>query len=216
MKKLLIEGLLVGGFAIMTVCFGREAYTLAAAQLQEPVISAVPVEAMSTAEVLVICTVQPTSTPKVPVLTPVPRQVEPDPTPTPEWPALLEYDGYAGRYLARFRHSCVSDKATWPTQIASCEVVQNRTTQPGFPDTNKGVLLEPHEFDGFSTRGKLRSIDWLAADYAMRSFEEAKQGDYSHRYTPFTGVYLEFSADLQYCKVYDKEWRVVCDTSQFE
>lgn len=54
------------------------------------------------------------------------------------------------------------DKATWITRVASCEVVQDRTTQDGFPNTIEYVLLQPNEFGRYNAKAKIRACDSLA------------------------------------------------------
>lgn len=196
---------------IVTLCelaylLGMNAYTLAS----EPEPSATPTVTPNVVEMNY------EAEPTIDPLTPAPRKPTPEPTNTPEWASPCEYDDGEFRCLARFRRSCVSDKATWITQIVACEVVQNRTTQDGFQDTIRRVLLQPNEFGGYNAKVHPRAGDELVAEFAIRSFAEALRGDFTHRYTPLTGVYLEYSSDLKYCKVYDKNWKILCDTSQFE
>lgn len=193
------------GLAIVAIFAGQHAYALAAQPDPPPVPT--PTVAMQTI----------TAEPAAPTiaLTPTPRIVTPTPSPTPEWPNEAEYDDGEFRCIARFRRTCVSDKATWVTQIVACEVPQNRSTQPGFPDTFRYVLLQPYEFAGYDPSAKPRKCDREAADYVMRSFAEALEGNFAHRYTPLTGIYLRFSDDNKYCRVYDKDWNLLCDTSQF-
>ena len=194
----------------MAYLLGMNAYALAA----EPEPSATPIATQEPITLeLAPSDAQETATEK---LTPTARPSTPEPTKTPEWADHCEYDDGEFRCLARFRRSCVSDKATWITQIVACEVVQNRTTQEGFPDSIRYVLIEPNEFAGYRPKASVRACDALAAEFAMRSFVEAKNGDFTHRYTPLTGIYLRFSDDLKYCKVYDKNWKILCDTSQFD
>lgn len=205
-KPLLLYSLIIVGLCEVAYLLGMNAYTLAS----EPEPTPIPTPTIQA----VAFHTEPQET-LVP-LTPIPRTPTPEPTPTPDWPEALEYDDTDFRCLATFRKSCVSDKATWITQIVSCEVVQNRTTQDGFPNTIRYVLLEPHEFDGYDSDARVRESDRTVSEFASRSFEEAKNGDFTHRYTPLTGIYLRYSDDNKYCKVYDKNWNIVCDTSQFE
>ena len=205
-KRYAVYSLVVGLLIEIAYLLGMNAYTLAS----EP--EPTPVPTPKTQVVGFKTEPQETLAP----LTPIPRTPTPEPTPTHEWAAEAEYDQSEYRCLARFRRSCVSDKATWITQVVSCEVVQNRTTQDGFPDTIRRVLLQPNEFAGYNAKIHPRAGDELVAEFAMRSFAEALSGDFKHRYTPLTGIYLQFSDDLKYCKVYDKNWKILCDTSQFE
>ena len=205
-KRYAVYSLVVGLLIEIAYLLGMNAYTLAS----EPEPAPVPTPTIQAVSFQIAP--QETLAP----LTPIPRTPTPEPTPTHEWAEEAEYDQSEYRCLARFRRSCVSDKATWITQVVSCEVVQNRTTQDGFPNTVRYVLLQPNEFVGYNPKAKIRACDALAAEFAMRSFVEVKNGDFTHRYTPLAGIYLQFSDDLKYCKVYDKNWKILCDTSQFK
>jgi len=209
-RSYFVYSLVIVALCEMAYLLGMNAYTLAA----EPEPSATPT-ATPEPVTLELESEEPLTTPK-PELTPRERPSTPEPTKTPEWADACEYDDGEFRCLARFRRSCVSDKATWITQIVACEVVQNRTTQDGFSDSIRYVLLEPNEFAGYNPKASVRACDALAAEFAMRSFVEAQSGDFTHRYTPLTGIYLRFSDDVKYCKVYDKNWKILCDTSQFD
>ena len=209
-RSYLVYSLVIVALYEMAYLLGMNAYTLAA----EPEPSTTPI-ATQEPITLELASPEPQIMPEA-EQTPTARPNTPEPTKTPEWAEPCEYDDGEFRCLARFRRSCVSDKATWITQIVACEVVQNRTTQEGFSDSVRYVLLEPNEFVGYNPKAKIRACDALAAEFAMRSFVEVKNGDFTHRYTPFTGIYLQFSDDLKYCKVYDKNWKILCDTSQFD
>lgn len=209
-RSCLIYSLVIVALCEMAYLLGMNAYTLAAEL--EP--SATPIATLEPVTLEWVSS-EPRTTPTS-ELTPRELPNTPEPTKTPEWASAAAYDEGEFRCLARFRRSCVSDKATWITQIVACEVVQNRTTQEGFPDSIRYVLLEPNEFAGYRPKASVRACDALAAEFAMRSFVEAKNGDFTHRYTPLTGIYLRFSDDLKYCKVYDKNWKILCDTSQFD
>ena len=209
-RSYLVYSLVIVALCEMAYLLGMNAYTLAA----EPESSATPI-VTPTPITLELALQESQKTPTAEP-TQTARPSTPEPTKTPEWADPCEYDDGEFRCLARFRRSCVSDKATWITQIVACEVVQNRTTQDGFSDSIRYVLLEPNEFAGYRPKASVRARDALAAEFAMRSFVEAKNGDFTHRYTPLTGIYLQFSDNLKYCKVYDKNWKILCDTSQFD
>lgn len=184
---------------------GSHAYALAAAPDE-------PTAPPPTPAVVIISTAPAEATPR---MTPSPRGTVPEPTATPGMAPAATFDQGEARCLARYKHSTVPSRATMITQIVACEVVQNRTVNEGFPDTVRYVLLSG-DFGGYDPSSRYLQRDKLIAEYAMRSWALAQEGDYSYRYTPRTGIYLSYSADGRYCKVYDKDWRVVCDTSQFE
>jgi hypothetical protein len=184
---------------------GSRAYALAAAPDE-------PTPTTPTPYVAVMTTASAEETPR---LTPSPRGTTPEPTATPGMAPATSFDQGEFRCIARYAHSSVPRRATLITQIVACEVVQNRTLNEGFPDTVRYVLLSG-DFGGYDPSSKLYQHDKLIAEYVMRSWELMKTGDRSYRYTPHTGIYISYSADGRYCKVYDAEWRVVCDTSQFD
>lgn len=184
---------------------GSHAYALAAMPDASP-------EPTPTISVEILTTPDPTATL---IITPTPFKATPEPTPTPRWAPAVPLDDAAFRCLARYRHSSVPNSATLITQIVACEVVQNRTINPGFPTTVRHVLLTG-DFGGYKPDASFYKQDRMIAEFVMRSWAAATAGDYNYRYTPRTGIYLSYSKDGCYCKVYDKDWRVVCDTSQFE
>lgn len=77
------------------------------------------------------------------------------------------------------------------------------------------TVLQSGDFGGYTSKSKYYKDDAFVADIVMRSWVAALNGDRSYRYTPWCGVYLSYTEDGRYCKVYDKDWHVVCDTSQF-
>jgi hypothetical protein len=202
------SGVLILGIVLLgeiAYLMGSHAYALAAAPDVTPtpaptprvvVISAEPIEA-------------------TPTITPSPRSATPTPSPTPHWAPDANYDNDDFTHLARYRHASVPRRATLITQIVACEVVQNRTINRGFPSRVRSVL-QSGDFGGYTSKAKYYKEDMFIADVVMRSWVLAQTGDYSFRYTPRTGIYLSYSADGRYCKVYDAQWRVVCDTSQFD
>ncbi len=186
---------------------GSHAYALAAMPDASPVFVPSP-----TPSIVAIYTVSAEETPR---MTPPPQTATPAPTPTPHWAPAADYDSDDFTHLARYRHSSVPDDATLITQIVSCEVVQNRTVNEGFPNRVRNVL-QSGDFGGYTSKSKYYKEDSFIADVVMRSWVAALGGDRSYRYTPRCGVYLCYSDDGRYCKVYDRNWRVVCDTSQFK
>ena len=209
MKKhifLLLVIVLLCGIAYF---MGQRAYTLAA---QEPT----PIPTATPTPYVAMCVITTNPTEPTPIITPTPYKATASPTPTPEPAQKTEYDTGEYRCLARFCKSCVPRNATMITTIVACEVPINRAVQEQFPNSVRYVLLQGNEFSGYSTDATPRQRDKLAADYAMRSYMAALNGDFTHRYTPFSGIYLCYSDDGRYCKVYDKDWNCVCDTSQFD
>lgn len=184
---------------------GSHAYALAV--MPDPIPTPTPEPSVEIVE-----TAAPSATP---ALTPTMRPATPEPTPTPKWAPVAEYDQGEFRCLARYKHSTLPSNATMITQIVALEVPQNRTINTGFPNTVRYVLLSG-DFGGYDPESKYYKSDRTIADFVMRSWAAAQSGDSSYRYTPWTGIYLSYSKDGRYCKVYDKNWRVVCDTRQFE
>lgn len=184
---------------------GSHAYALAAAPETTPTPTPTPA--------LAVIEIEPTAKP--PALTPTIRPATPEPTPTPRWAPAVDYDEDDFTHLARYRHSSIPRRATLITQIVACEVVQNRTVNDGFPARVRNVL-QSGDFGGYSWKSKYYKEDVFIADVVMRSWAAALDGNFNFRYTPRCGIYLNYSSDGRYCKVYDKDWRVVCDTSQFD
>lgn len=187
---------------------GSHAYALAAMPDEPPAPIATP-----TLPIVILPTVPAEPTPR---MTPPPQTETPAPTPTPHWAhAVDDYDMDDFNHLAMYCHSSIPESATLITGVVSCEVVQNRTVNKGFRDRVRYVLISG-DFGGYSPRSKFYKEDRIIADIVMRSWSLAQAGDYTYRYTPRTGVYLSYSADGRYCKVYDLDWHIVCDTSQFD
>lgn len=201
--------LLLGIVVLSEIAYlmGSHAYALAAMP-DEP---SAPI-ATPTQPIVVLSTVPAEATPR---MTPTPQAETPAPTPTPHWAPATDYDEDDSTHLARYKHSSVPQNATLITSIVSCEVVQNRTVNEGFRDRVRYVLISG-DFGGYNPRSKYYKEDRMVADIVMRSWALAQQGDYTYRYTPRTGVYLSYYADGRYCKVYDLNWRIVCDTGQFD
>lgn len=208
MKRLI--GYLLGIVALAAIAYitGSRAYALAA-QPDAPAPTPTPTPYVYRA---VIETVSPSATPTI---TPTIRPVTPTPSPTPQWAPVTDYDEDDYTHLARYRHSSIPLNATLITQIVSCEVVQNRTVNEGFPNRVRSVL-QSGDFSGYTWKSKYYKEDVFVADIVMRSWVAALAGNYNFRYTPRCGIYLSYSPDGRYCKVFDKDWRVVCDTSQFD
>ena len=205
MKRSMVA-LILGIVALGEIAYlmGAHAYALAAVPDETPA----PTPAPSVEIISAIPAVEP------PRMTPTPRAATPAPTATPAMAPASGYDAGVLRCLARYHHSTVPSRATMVTQIVACEVVQNRTINPGFRDTVRYVLLSG-DFGGYRPDCKYYRQSKLIAEYATHSWSLAQTGDRSYRYTPPSGIYLSYSADGRYCKVFDKDWRVVCDTSQF-
>ena len=205
MKRSIIAMTLgVVALAELAYVMGAHAYALAAAPDATPI----PTPAPSIEVVEVVPTAPP------PTLTPSPRPSTPEPTATPAWAPIATYDPGEFRCLARYCHTSIPSRATMITQIVSAEVVQNRTVNDGFPSTIRYVLLSG-DFGGYDPDARYVKHDRLIAEFAMRSWAQALNGEYQYRYTPKTGIYLSYSKDGRYCKVYDAKWRLVCDTSKF-
>ena len=183
---------------------GMNAYTLAT----EPEPPATP---SPTQEVIPVATID-MSTP-TPCLTPTQRVPTPTPSPTPEWPEDVDFDEGECRCLARFLQSVVPSKATMITKIVACETVQNRVDSGKFKDTIRYTLLMHSEYPSYSPKARIIKENAEAAEFAMRSWVS---DDWVHRYTPPTGIYLRFSDDGKYVKVYDWDWNLVCDTEWFK
>lgn len=164
----------------------------------------------------------------VPVVTPTPEPIPvltPAPTPTPD-PAKLPhytYDDADARCLSRGIWSVTPKNPTWETKVAFCEVVQNRVDDESgaFKDTIRYVLLQGHDtdhpefadYDPDATRSPRNNE---IADYVMRTWIHAKNGDRSYRLVPASGVKCSFYevGGKNYIKVYDTNGNTVYDSGE--
>lgn len=187
---------------------GTQAYSLAATPPQSRCEPPIPAE-----DKVVVELVKPSATPRI---TPTPRVPTPTPRPTPEWPGTAEIDEGETRCLARLAQSVMPANATFITKLVVFETVQNRVDSGEFKDSIRYTLLNRSEYPGYNPKARVTHENLDAATYAMLSWAEEKSGDRSHRYTPTTGVYICFSKDGRFVKVYDWDWKLVCDTSVFQ
>lgn len=161
-----------------------------------------------------------------PIVTPTPTPIPvptPAPTPTPD-PAKLPYYTYDeadARCLSRGIWSVTPKNPTWETKVAFCEVVQNRVDDESgaFKDTIRYVLLQGKDtdnpefadYDPDATRSPRNNE---IADYVMRTWIHAKNGDRSYRLVPASGVKCSFYevGGKNYIKVYDMDRNTVYDS----
>jgi len=159
----------------------------------------------------------------VPVVTPTPVPIPvptPVPTPTPD-PAKLPhyaYDEADARCLSRAIWSVTPMNPTWETKVAFCEVVQNRVDDDSgvFEDDIRHVLLQGNEFMDYDPDANRSPRNNEIADYVMRTWIHAKNGDRSYRLVPASGVKCSFYeiAGKDYIKIYDMSGNTVYDSGE--
>lgn len=156
----------------------------------------------------------PSAIPK-PTETPI-MVLTPDPAALPEY----DYDESEARCLARAMWSLTGKYVSDETKIALCEVIQNRVDYAGetFPDTIRYVLLQRHgtdhaEFGGYDPKAEVSKKNTELADYVMRTWMLAREGDRSYRLTPQEGVRCKIYkiGGRDYIQVFTIDWEVVYD-----
>ena len=149
-----------------------------------------------------------------------PSAPAPVPTPTPD-PAKLpcySYDPADARCLSRGIWSVTPKNPTWETKVAFAEVVQNRVDDESgvFPDSIRYVLLQGDEFLDYDPNAHRSPENDEIADYVMRTWIHAKNGDRSYRLVPASGVKCSFYkvGGKNYIKVYDMDGNTVYDSGE--
>lgn len=159
----------------------------------------------------------------VPIVTPTPTPIPvptPEPTPTPSSADLphYHYDDADARCLSRAIWSVTPKNPTWETKVAFCEVVQNRVDDASgvFEDSIRYVLLQAGEFRDYDPDAHRSERNNEIADYVMRAWIHAKNGDRSYRLVPPTGVKCSFYSvgDTDYITVYDMDGNTVYDSGE--
>lgn len=156
-----------------------------------------------------------------PIVTPTPSPVPvptPAPTPKPD-PAKLPcyaYDEADLRCLSRAIWSITPKNPTWETKLALCEVVLNRVEDESgvFENSVRYVLLQKGEFRDYDPEAHRSERNDEIADYALRAWIHAKNGDRSYKLVPPSGVKCSFYSvgNTDYIEVYDMNGNVVYDS----
>ena len=153
--------------------------------------------------------------------TPVPVPVPtPEPKPLPDFSELphYAYDDADARCLSRGIWSVTPKNPTFETKLAFCEVVQNRVDDESgfFEDSIRYVLLQRGEFRDYDPDAYRSDRNNEIADYAMRTWIHAKNGDRSYRLVPASGVKCSFYeiGGRSYIKVFDMDGNTVYDSGK--
>lgn len=157
------------------------------------------------------------------VVTPTPAPVPaptPEPKPLPDFSELpnYSYDDADARCLSRGIWSVTPKNPTFETKLAFCEVVQNRVDDESgvFEDSIRYVLLQNGEFEDYDPDAYRSDRNNEIADYAMRAWQHAKNGDRSYRLVPASGVKCSFYeiGEKSYIKVFDMDGNTVYDSGK--